>query len=30
MICPEYGMGYDPDFPDDAKAHRKYHDRIMK
>ena len=29
MTCPKCGMGYDPDFPDDAKAHRKYHDRIV-
>jgi GNAT superfamily N-acetyltransferase len=29
MICPKCGMGYDPDFSDDAKAHRKYHNRIV-
>lgn len=29
MTCPKCGMAYDPDFPDDVKAHRKYHDRIV-
>ena len=29
MKCPKCGLGYEPDYPDNVKAHRRYHDRIV-
>ena len=29
MECPKCGMGYVPEIPEDGKAHRRYHDRIV-
>jgi GNAT superfamily N-acetyltransferase len=29
MECPECGMSYVPDIPEDVKVHQKYHDKIV-
>ncbi len=29
MICPECGMGYVPNYAEDEKEHKKYHDKIV-
>lgn len=29
MRCPDCGMGYVPEVPEDMKSHKKYHDKVV-